>query len=142
MSKFFVASRQVTELDKTRILLEMRVQEVKEEWKKWVVVVAKAKEETKALQNHIKELKTDVIEKDTRLDHLQKRNDELSALLKKAKEDAIVEFKVSKQFTDMLDRNYATGFEDFRMDVIEKFPNIDFKSTELNLNGAAMSSLL
>ena len=142
MSKFFVASRQVIELDKTRILLETRVQEVKEEWKKWVVVVAKAKEETKALQNHIKELKTDVIEKDTRLDHLQKRNDELSALLKKAKEDAIVEFKVSKQFTDMLDRNYATGFEDFRMDVIEKFPNIDFKSTELNLNGAAMSSLL
>ena len=49
MSKFFVASRQVTELDKTRILLETRVQEVKEEWKKWVVVVAKAKEETKAL---------------------------------------------------------------------------------------------
>ena len=115
---------------------------MKEECKKWAEVVAKAKEGTKVLQNLIEELKTDVIEKDTRLDHLQKRNDELSALLKKAKEDAIVEFKVSKQFTDMLDRNYATGFEDFRMDVIEKFPNIDFKSTELNLNGAAMSSLL
>ena len=42
----------------------------------------------------------------------------------------------------MLDRNYATGFEDFRMDVIEKFPDIDFSSIKLNLSGAAMSSLL
>ena len=59
---------------------------MKEECKKWAEVVAKAKEGTKVLQNLIEELKTDVIEKDTRLDHLQKRNDELSALLEKAKD--------------------------------------------------------
>ena len=35
MSKFIAASRQATELDKTRILLEMRVKEVKEESKVW-----------------------------------------------------------------------------------------------------------
>ena len=42
----------------------------------------------------------------------------------------------------MLDRNYAARFEDFRMDVIEKFPDIDFNSIKLNLSGAASNSLL
>ena len=87
-------------------------------------------------------MKTDVIEKDTHLDHFQKRNDELSALLKKAKEDAVAEFKASKQFTDLLDTNYAVGFEDFRMDAMENFPDIDFSSIKLNLSGAPTSSLL
>ena len=81
MSKFITASRQATELDKTRILLETRIQEVKDESKKWAEVVAKAKDDAKELQNHVKELKTNAIEKDTHLDHLQKRNDELSTFL-------------------------------------------------------------
>ena len=89
MSKFIVASRQATDLNKTRILLEKRVKEVKEESKRWAEVAAKAKEETKELQNQIEELKADAIEKDTRLNHFQKRNDELSALLKKSKDDAV-----------------------------------------------------
>ena len=74
MSKFIAASRQATERDKTRILLEMRVKEVKEESKVWAKVAAKAREETKELRNLNEELKTDVLEKDTRLDHLQKKN--------------------------------------------------------------------
>ena len=45
-------------------------------------------------------------------------------------------------YTDILDTNYAAGFEDFRMDAIEKFPNVDFSSIILNLNVAATSSLL
>ena len=73
MSKFIAASRQATKLDKTRILLERRVKEVKEESKVWAEVVAKAREEAKELRNLNKELKTDVLEKDTRLDHLQKK---------------------------------------------------------------------
>ena len=141
MSKFITASKQATELDKTRILLETRVQKVKDKCKKWAEVAIKAKEGTKTLENHIEELKTNVIE-DTRLDHLQKRNNELSAFLEKAKGDAVAEFKASKQFTNMLDCNYAAGFEDFRMDVIEKFPNIDYSSIKLNLSGATTSSLL
>ena len=87
-------------------------------------------------------MKADVVEKETRLDHLQKKNDKLNDLLKKAKEDAVAEFKTSKQFTDLLDTNYATGFEDFRMDAVENFPNIDFSSIKLNLSGAPTSSLL
>ena len=142
MSKFIAASRQATDLDKTRVLQERRSKEVKDESKQWVEISAKAKEEAKEQQNQIEELKTDVIEKDTHLDHFQKRNDELSALLKKAKEDAVAEFKASKQYTDLLDTNYAAGFEDFKMDAMENFPNIDFSSIKLNLSGAPTSSLL
>ena len=81
------------------------------------------------------------MEKETRLNHLQKKNDELSTLLFKAKEDAVVEFKASKQYTDLLDTNYAAGFEDFRMDATKNFPKVDFSSIKLNL-AAATSSLL
>ena len=141
MSKFIAASRQATELDKTRILLEKRIKEVKEESKVWAEMAAKAKEEAKELRNLNEELKTDILEKDTRLDHLQKRNNELSALLEKAKGDTVAEFQASKQFTDLLDENYAAGFEDFRLDAAENFPNLDFSSINLNL-GDATSSLI
>nr|POE60854.1 hypothetical protein CFP56_39863 [Quercus suber] len=41
-----------------------------------------------------------------------------------------------------MDTNYAAGFEDFRMDAAEKFPDMDFSSIVLNLNPATTSSLL
>ena len=104
-------------------------------------MAAKAKDEARDLQNLVEELKTDSIEKDTRLDHLQKRNDELSTFLNKTKEDMVAEFKASKQFTDLMNTNYITGFEDFKMDVMENFLEVDFSSIKLNL-GAATSSLL
>ena len=141
MSKFIAASRQATELDKTRLLLETRIKEVKEESKVWAEVAAKAREEAKELRDLNEELRTDVIEKDTRLDDLQKRNNELNTLLEKAKEDAVAEFQSSKKFTDLLDKNYVAGFEDFRLDAVENFPNVDFSVIKLNL-GAATSSLL
>ena len=43
MSKFIAMSRQATELDKTRILLEKRINEVKDESKMWAEVAAKYK---------------------------------------------------------------------------------------------------
>ena len=92
-------------------------------------------------QNLIKELRADIVEKDTRLDHMQKKNDELGTLLSKAKDDAIAGFKATKEFTDLLDCNYTAGFEDFRLDTVENFPEMDFNSIKLNLN-AASSSLL
>ena len=61
--------------------------------------------------------------------------------LKKLKGDAVAEFQASKQFTNLLDKNYAAGFEDFRLDAAENFPNLDFSAIKLNL-GAATSSLL
>ena len=107
----------------------------------WAKVAAKAREEAKELRNLNEEFKTNVLEKDTRLDHLQKRNNELSALLEKAKGDAVAEFQASKQFTDLLDKNYVAGFVDFKLDATENFPNLDFSAIKLNL-GAATSSLL
>ena len=112
-----------------------------EECKKWAEVADKANKKAEELQNLIEELKTDVLEKDTRLDHLQKKNNELSTLLSKAKDDAVTEFKASKQYTDLLDTSYVASFEDFRMDAMEKFPEVDFSSIKLNL-AATTSSLL
>ena len=71
----------------------------------------------------------------------KKKNDKLSTLLSKAKEDAVAKFKVSKQCTNLLDANYVVGFEDFRMDAMENFPEVDFSSIKLNLV-AATSSLI
>ena len=127
-------------MDKTRILLKTRIQEVKDDCKGWAEVAAKATDESKELQNLVEEFRANIIEKDTRLDHLQKKNDELSTLLKKAKEDALAEFRSSKQFTDLLDTNYAAGFEDFRMDTMKNFPEVDFSSIKINLG--VTSSLL
>ena len=141
MSKFIAAFRQATGLDKTRILLETRIQEVNEESKKGAKVVAQAKEKTTELQKLIEELKTNAAEKGTRLDHLQKKNDKLSVLLSKAKEDAMTTFKESKQYTDLLDANYTAGFEDFRAKAIENFPEVDFSSIKFNLT-ATTNSLL
>ena len=112
-----------------------------DESKKWAEVAATAKEKGKGLLNLIEELKIDVVEKDTRLDHLQKKNDELNTLLSNAKVDAVIEFKSSNEYTKLLDANYAAGFEDFRMEAIENFPKSGLQSIKLNLT-AATSSLL
>ena len=141
MSKFIAASRQAIRLDKTRILLEARIRKLNDESKKWVEVAASTKEKGKELLNLVEELKADAVEKDTRLDHLQRKNDELSTLLSNAKVDAVVEFKSSNEYTKFLDANYAAGFEDFRMEAMENFPEVDFGSIKLNL-AAATSSLL
>ena len=70
MLKVIAASRQATELDKTRILLKTRIQEVKDDCKGLAEVVAKARDEAKEMKNLVEELKVDIVEKDTHLDHL------------------------------------------------------------------------
>ena len=44
-----------------------------------------------------------------------------------------MEFKASSEFTDLLLKNYVVGFEDFRMDVIEHFPGVDFSPIKLRV---------
>ena len=100
---------------------------------------AKAKEEVAEHNKLIEELRTDALEKDTHIDHLQKMNVELNTRLSKAKEDNVAEFKSSKVYTDTLDRNYAAGFKDFKMDAIENFPEVDFSWIKLNLAAATSS---
>ena len=103
-------------------------------------MAAKAKDEAKELQNLVEELRADIVEKDTHLDYLQKRNDELSTVLNKAKEDVVVEFKASKQFTDLLETNCATGFKDFRRDNMENFLKLTLALSSLTLVLQALSS--
>lgn len=103
-------------------------------------VKAKLEDEVKELKNLIEELKVDIIDKDIHLDHLQKRSDELCTLLGETRKVAIREFKASNKFTDLLDRNYAAGLEDFRMDAIEHFLGVDFSPIKLCF--AAESSFL
>ena len=140
MSKFIAVSKQATEMDTTRIQLEIRIQEVKDNSRGWAEMAAKATSEVKELKNLVEELKAHIVEKDTRLDHLQKKNDELNTFLENAKKDTIEEFRTSSKFIDLLDRNYAVGFEDFCMDVMEHFPGVDFSSIKLSIGAA--SSLL
>ena len=40
--------------------------------------------------------------------------------VKHDKDNAIAEFKASKQYTNLLDENYATGFENFCIDAEER----------------------
>ena len=137
MSKFITASRQATEMDHNRARLEAKISEVQANYRGKAKMATKAMDEVKELKNLVEELKADMVKKDTHLDHLQKGNDELRALLKKAKEDAIEEFKASSQFIVLLDGNYVAGFEDFHMDAEEYFLEVDFSSIKLNIGVAS-----
>ena len=140
MSKFMAASKQATEMDHEKVRLEVRVHEVQADCRSRAEFVAKATNEVKELKNLVEELKADAVEKDTHYDHLQKRNDKLCILLENAKGEVIKDFRGSSEFTNLLDKNYAAGFEDFRVDAVERFPEVDLSSIKLNI--CAASSLL
>ena len=140
MSKFMAASKQATELNKERIRLETKVRDIKKESSHKAREGVKLEDEIKELRNLVEKLRADIIENDTHLDHLQKRSDKLTSSLSKAKDEAIIEFRASSVFTDLLDKNYAAGFEDFRMDATEAFPRVDFNSIKFPI--MAESSLL
>ena len=127
-------------MDQERIRLEARICEVQVDCRGRVEMVTKAMDEVKDLKNLVEELKVDAVEKDTRLDHLQKRNEELHVLLEKTQGDVVKDFRAFSEFTNLLDKNYAAGFEDFRMDAMKRFPNVDFNPIKLNIGAA--SSLL
>ena len=131
MSKFMVASRQAHKLEQMMVRLEAKIHDMEKESSCRVGESVKLKDEVKELKNLVKELKADVVKKDTCLDHLQKRSDELCTLFSETKEATFREFKASSEFTNLLDRNYAAGFEDFSLDAIEHFPGVDFNPIKL-----------
>ena len=95
--------------------------------------------ETK-LKNKVKELKVDNIEKDTRIVYLEGRVSRFVSSLEKAREEAIGSFKKFDEHKSRLDSHYAAGYEDFRADAKETFPDLDFDSFKLPL--ATESSML
>ena len=109
------ASRQAYELDKTRVRLEAKIHDMEKESSCRKGERMKLEAEVKELKNLIKELRTDIVEKDTCLDHLRKQNDELKSSLSRTRDEVIREFKTYKEYTDLLDKNYVAGFVDFGM---------------------------
>lgn len=103
MTKFMVASRQAYEVDQQKVRLEAMVREMERESSLRAEVKANLEYEVKEPRSLVEELKADAIEKDTRLDHLQKRSDELCTL-RGAREVAIREFKASNEFTNLLNK--------------------------------------
>ena len=95
--------------------------------------------ETK-LKDEVEELRADVIEKDTRIAHLEGQVAEFASSLEKAREEAVAAFKKSDEYKNRLDSHYAAGYEDFRADAKDVFPDLDFDSFKLPL--ATESSLL
>ena len=88
----------------------------------------------------MEELKTDAIEKETRIAHLEGQVSGFALSLEKAHEEAISAFKKTDEYKNRLDSHYAVGFEDFRADAKEAFPDLNFDSFKLPL--ATKSSLL
>ena len=80
--------------------------------------------ETK-LKNKVEELKDDNLEKDTRIVHLEGQVSEFASSLEKAREEAIAAFKKSDEYKNHLDSHYAAGYEDFRADAKEAYPDLD-----------------
>ena len=140
MSKFMAASRQAYKLDKTKVRLEAKIHDIEKESSCRMGKRMKLEAEVKELKNLAKELKTDIVEKDTLLNHLQKQNHEPRSSLSRSRDEVIREFKTSKEYTDLLDENYVASFEDFRIDIVESFPRVDFDSIKLHI--ATESSLL
>ena len=66
---------------------------MKDKAKKWAEVATKAKDDAKGLKTLVEELKAEAMEKDLRLEELQKKYHEQGVLLSKAKEDVVAEFK-------------------------------------------------
>ena len=119
-------SRQATNADQERIRIKAKIRDMEKESSRKTGERMKLEAEVVELKNLVEELRVDIVEKDTRLDHLQKQNEDLRSSSEWAKDKVIKEFKSSKAYTDLLDTNYAAGFEDFRMDAMEHFPEVDF----------------
>ena len=147
MSKFMAVSRQAINLDKEKIRLETKVLAMERELSrragerlKLVDKVKQLESEVKELKNLAEELRTDIVNKESCLDHLQKKSDALSSSLGKAKDKAIKELKASDAYTKLLDKNYVARIEDFRQDACEAFLGVDFDSIRLRV--ATESSLI
>ena len=95
--------------------------------------------ETK-LKNEVEELKADAIEKEKHIAHLEVQVSGFTSSLEKAREEAVAAFKKFDEYKNFLDSHYAAGYEDFRVDTKEAFPDLNFDTFKIPL--ATESSLL
>ena len=147
MSKFYTATCQAKELATEAKTAKDKAKELNNEVLLKKGEVLRLTEDFNRLQgsetklkNEVEELKADNLEKDTRIVHLEGQVSEFALSLEKAREEAIAAFKKSDEYKNRLDSHYAVGYEDFRTDAKETYPNLDFNSFKLPL--ATESSLL
>ena len=85
----------------------------------------------KKLRNGVEELKADSIEKETHINHLEVKVQGFTSSLENAQKEAIATFMKSDDFTNCLNRHYVAGYEDFRSDAQEAYPEIYFDSFKI-----------
>ncbi|XP_065628752.1 uncharacterized protein LOC136061323 [Quercus suber] len=147
MSKFYTATCQAKELaEETRTAREKVKEATNEVLLKKGEVIRLTEEinrllgvETR-LKDEVEELKVDAIEKDSRIAYLEGQASEFSSSLEKAREEAISAFKKSSEYKNRLDSHYAAGYEDFRADAKDAFPDLNFDT--FKIPQATESSLL
>ena len=72
MTKFMAASMQAYELDHTKIRLEAKIHDIENKLSHRTGERMKLEAEVAKMKNLVEELRTDIVEKVTYLDHLQK----------------------------------------------------------------------
>ena len=138
MSKFYTATCQAKELATEAKTAKEKAKELSNEVllkKGEVLRLTKdfnrlQRSETKR-KNEVEELKVDNKEKDTRIVYLEGQISGFFSSLEKAREEAIASFKKSDEYKGRLDSYYVAGYEDFRADAKETFPDLDFDSFKL-----------
>ena len=147
MSKFYMASTQAKELcEEAKTAKEKNKELNKEVLLKKGEVIIRTEDLNRLygvemkLKNEVEELKADSMEKETRIVHLEGQVSEFTSSLEKAREEVVAAFKKSDEYKNRLESHYAAGYEDFRVDAKETFPDLDFDSLKIPL--ATKSSLL
>ena len=138
MSKFYTVSTQAKELCEEAKTAKEKNKELKKEVLLKKGEVIRLTEdlnrlhgvETK-LKKKVEELKADSVEKETRIVHLEGQTSAFNLCLEKAHEEAVAAFKKSDKYKNRLDSHYAAGYEDFRADAKEAFPDLDFDSLKI-----------
>ena len=147
MSKFYTASSQAKELcEEAKTAKDKNKELNKEVFLKKGEVIRLSEDlnclqqiETK-LKDEVEKLRANSIEKETRIAHLEGQVSKFHLSLEKAWEEAVAAFKKLDEYNNRLDSHYAAGYEDFRADAKEAYPNLDFDSFKISL--ATKSSLL
>ena len=146
MSKFYTASSQTKELCEEAKTAKEKNKELNKEVLLKKGEVIRLTEDLNCLHGvetklkKVKKLKADSVEKETRIVHLEGQISAFNSSLEKAREEAIVAFKKSDKYKNHLDSHYTAGYEDFRANAKEAFPDLDFDSLKIPL--ATKSSLL
>ena len=138
MSKFYTATCQAKELAAEAKTAKDKAKELNNEILLKKGEVLRLTEDYNRLQGIKTKLKNEVEE--LKADNLEKDIVSSTSSLEKAREEFIAAFKRSDEYKNRLDSHYAVGYEDFRADAKEAYPDLDFNSFKLPL--ATESSLL